>query len=232
MQVFEPDEAISNYDALLVKLEKRFSQGTTFVLAYTYSKLLDTDSGTESFLEPATTVQNAYNRKAEYAVSDQNVPQRLVFSFTYALPFGRGRTFGQNWSPVVNGILGGWQATGILTLQSGIPLSLSTTDTSQSGSGYLRPNNNGQDAAKSGAPESRLSQFFTTSDFSQPAPYTFGNVGRNLGNVYGPNAKNLDLTNTPWFSQPDIGLQDPAFGAITSQFNSPRQIQLSLHLSF
>jgi hypothetical protein len=255
VQVFEPDEAISNYDALLVKLEKRFSQGTTFVLAYTYSKLLDTDSGTESFLEPATTVQNAYNRKAEYAVSDQNVPQRLVFSFTYALPFGRGRTFGQNWSPVVNGILGGWQATGILTLQSGIPLSLSTTDTSQSGSGYLRPNNNGQDAAKSGAPESRLSQFFTTSDFSQPAPYTFGNVGRNLGNVYGPNAKNLDfsiykdlpvkerlhlqirgeafnLTNTPWFSQPDIGLQDPAFGAITSQFNSPRQIQLSLHLSF
>jgi hypothetical protein len=73
--------------------------------------------------------------------------------------------------------------------------------------------------------------------------------------VYGPNSKNLDfsvykdipvrerlhlqirgeafnLTNTPWFSQPDTGLQDPTFGVITSQFNSPRQIQLSLHLSF
>ena len=155
----------------------------------------------------------------------------------------------------VNGVLGGWQATGILTLQSGIPISLSTTDTSQSGSGYLRPNSNGQDAAFSGAPENRLTKFFNTSDFSQPAPYTFGNVGRNLGNVYGPNSKNLDfsiykdipvkerlhlqirgeafnLTNTPWFAQPDMGLQDPAFGAITSQFNSPRQIQLSLHLSF
>jgi hypothetical protein len=255
VQVFEPDEAYSNYDALLVKLEKRMSSGFTFVLAYTFSKLLDTNSGTESFLEPATTHQNAYNRRADYAVSDQNVPQRFVFSFTYALPFGRGRTFGGGWSPMVNGILGGWQATGILTFQKGIPLSLSTTDTSQSGSGYLRPNNNGQDAALSGAPETRLGKYFNTADFSQPAPYTFGNVGRNLGNVYGPGTENLDfsvykdiaireklhlqvraeafnLTNTPWFSQPDLGLQDPAFGAITTQFNSPRQIQISLHLSF
>ena len=255
VQVFEPDEAISNYNALLVKLEKRMSNGFTFMLAYTFSKLMDDGSGTESFLEPATSHQNAYNRRADYSVSDQNVPQRLVFSFTYALPFGRGRTFGQNWSSALNGVLGGWQATGILTLQKGIPLSLVTTDTSQSGSGYLRPNSNGQNASLSGSPESRLGKYFNTADFSQPAPYTFGNVGRNLGNVYGPGEKNLDfsvykdisfrerlhlqiraeafnLTNTPWFSNPDTNLQDPTFGAITTQFNSPRQIQISLHLSF
>jgi hypothetical protein len=231
------------------------SNGFTFMLAYTFSKLMDDGSGTESFLEPATSHQNAYNRRADYSVSDQNVPQRLVFSFTYALPFGRGRTFGQNWSSALNGVLGGWQATGILTLQKGIPLSLVTTDTSQSGSGYLRPNSNGQNASLSGSPESRLGKYFNTADFSQPAPYTFGNVGRNLGNVYGPGEKNLDfsvykdisfrerlhlqiraeafnLTNTPWFSNPDTNLQDPTFGAITTQFNSPRQIQISLHLSF
>jgi len=255
VQVFEPDEAIANYNALLVKVEKRMSNGFTFMLSYTFSKLLDDGSGIESFLEPATSHQNAYNRRADYSVSDQNVPQRFVFSFTYALPFGHGRTFGRNWSPALNTVLGGWQATGILTLQKGIPLSLLTTDTSQSGSGYLRPNSNGQNASKSGTPESRLGQYFTTSDFSQPAPYTFGNVGRNLGNVYGPGEKNLDfsvykdisvkerlhlqlrgeafnLTNTPWFSNPDTNLQDPAFGAITTQFNSPRQVQISLHLSF
>jgi hypothetical protein len=255
VQVFQPDEAFSNYDALLVKLEKRFSHGLTFMLSYTFSKLLDDGSGTESFLEPATGHQDGYNRRADYAVSDQDVPQRLVYSFTYALPFGRGRTFGSSWSPVINGFLGGWQATGVLTLQKGIPLSFITTDTSQSGSGYLRPNNIGQNAALSGSPESRLGKYFTTSDFSQPAPYTFGNVARNLGNLRGPGYKNLafaiykdvpikerlhlqirgeafNLTNTPEFANPDTNLQDPTFGAITSQFNSPRQIQVSLRLAF
>jgi hypothetical protein len=255
VQVFQPDEAISSYNALLVKLEKRFSQGLTFVFAYTASKLLDNGSGTESFLEPATGHQNGYDRSADYAVSDQDVPQRLVWSFTYALPFGKGRTFGSNWSPVLSHILGGWQATGVLTLQRGIPLSLTTTDTSQSGGGYLRPNTNGQYAGLSGSPESRLTKYFNTVDFSQPAPYTFGNVGRNLGNLRGPGLENLDLaiykdisirerlhltirgeafnlTNTPEFANPDTNLQDPTFGAITSQFNQPRQIQLGLRLAF
>jgi hypothetical protein len=155
----------------------------------------------------------------------------------------------------LNHILGGWQATGVLTLQRGIPLSLTTTDTSQSGSGYLRPNTNGQYAGLSGSPESRLTKYFNTVDFSQPAPYTFGNVGRNLGNLRGPGLENLDLaiykdisirerlhltirgeafnlTNTPEFANPDTNLQDPTFGAITSQFNQPRQIQLGLRLAF
>ena len=255
VQVFQPTEAISNYNALLLKLEKRYSNGLTFLVSYTFSKLLDSGSGLETFLEPATGHQNGYNRRADYAVSDQDVPQRLVWSFTYGLPFGKGRTLGNHWSPWLNGMLGGWQVTGILTLQRGIPLSLTTTDTSQSGSGYLRPNNNGQNPALSGSPESRLTQYFTTADFSQPAPFTFGNVGRNLGNVRGPGLQNLDfavykdvpvmerlhlqirgeafnLTNTPEFSNPDTNLQDPSFGAITSQFNSPRQVQVSLRLSF
>ena len=122
-------------------------------------------------------------------------------------------------------------------------------------SGYVRPNSNGHYAGLSGSPESRLTHYFTTSDFSQPAPFTFGNVGRNVGNLRGPGLENLDfavykdlgiterfhlqirgeafnLTNTPEFANPDTNLQDPTFGAITSQFNSPRQVQVSLRLSF
>ncbi len=253
--VFQPDEAFSNYNAMLVKFEKRFSHGLTFMLSYTFSKLLDDGSGVASFLEPATGHQNGYDRRADYAVSDQDVPQRFVYSFTYALPFGRGRTFGSNWSPVLEGMLGGWQATGVLTLQKGIPLSFTTTDTSQSGSGYLRPNTNGQDASLSGTPESRLTKYFNTSDFSQPLPFTFGNLGRNIGNLRGPGLKTMDfsiykdlaikerlhmqirgeafnITNTPEFANPDTNLQSPTFGAITSQLNSPRQIQVGLRLSF
>ena len=94
-----PDEASSSYNALLVKLEKRLSAGLTFLLAYTYSKLLDNGSGTQTFLEPATGHQTASNRRIDYAPSDQDVSQRFVYSFTYALPFGKGKSFGGNWSP-------------------------------------------------------------------------------------------------------------------------------------
>jgi hypothetical protein len=255
VQVQYPTEASSSYHALLLKAEKRYANGLNFLVSYTFSKLIDDGSGVASFLEPATGHQNGYNRRADRAVSDQDVPQRLVVSFTYALPFGRGRMLGSNWSPVLNSILGGWQATGILTLQSGIPLGITTTDTSQSGSGYLRPNNNGQSAALSGSDESRLSRYFNTSVFSQPAPFTFGNTGRNLPDVRGPGERNIDfavykdlaikeaahlqirgeafnLTNHPWFSNPDTNFQSQTFGAITSQFNQPRQIQISLRLAF
>jgi hypothetical protein len=155
----------------------------------------------------------------------------------------------------MNGILGGWQATGVLTLQNGIPLSFTTTDTTQSGGTYLRPNNNGQNPALSGAPETRLAKYFNTADFSQPAQFTFGNVARNLGSLRGPGRAVMDfavykdlpvkerlhlqvrgeafnLTNTPEFQNPDTNFQSPTFGAITSQFNTPRQVQVSLHLSF
>ncbi len=255
VSVSVPDEASSSYNALLVKLEKRLSAGLTFLVAYTYSKLLDNGSGTQTFLEPATGHQTASNRRIDYAPSDQDVSQRLVTSFTYALPFGRGRWVGGNWAPAMDKILGGWQATGVLTLQNGIPLSFTTTDTTQSGGNYLRPNNNGQNPALSGAPETRLSKYFNTADFSQPAPFTFGNVARNLGNLRGPSRAAMDLaiykdlpfkerlhlqirgeafnlTNTPEFQNPDTNFQSPTFGAITSQFNTPRQIQVSLHLSF
>jgi carboxypeptidase family protein len=255
VSVSVPDEASSSYNALLVKLERRLSAGLTFLVAYTFAKLLDNGSGTQTFLEPATGHQTASNRRIDYAPSDQDVSQRFVTSFTYALPFGKGRHFGGNWPGAVNGILGGWQTTGVLTLQNGIPLSFTTTDTTQSGGNYLRPNNNGQNPAFSGAPETRLTKYFNTADFSQPAPFTFGNVARNLGNLRGPGRASLDfsvykdvalrerlhlqirgeafnLTNTPEFNNPDTNFQSPTFGAITSQFNQPRQVQVSLHLSF
>jgi len=255
VSVSVPDEASSSYNALLVKLERRLSAGLTFLAAYTFAKLLDNGSGTQTFLEPATGHQTNSNRRIDYAPSDQDVSHRFVTSFTYALPFGKGRWLGAHWTTPVNAVLGGWQTTGVLTLQNGIPLSFTTTDTTQSGGNYLRPNNNGQNPALSGAPETRLTKFFTTADFSQPAPFTFGNVARNLGNLRGPSRAVMDLaiykdvpikerlhlqirgeafnlTNTPEFNNPDTNFQSPTFGAITSQFNQPRQVQVSMRLSF
>jgi hypothetical protein len=251
-----PTAASSIYHSAQLKVEKRFSRDLTFLFGYTFSKLIDDNSGTMSWLEPATGHQDGYNRRADRSVSDQDVSQRLLYSFSYGLPIGKGKWIGSTWSPWVNAALGGWQITGILTLQTGIPLALSTTDTSQSGNGgVLRPNNNGTSAKLSGSTESRLGAYFRTDVFSQPALYTFGNTARTLPDVRGPGLRNLDfaifkdvpikeryhvqvrgeafnLTNTPEFDNPATNLQSPTFGQILAQRNQPRQIQISLRFLF
>ena len=251
-----PTAASSIYHSGQFKVEKRFSHDFTFLLGYTYAKLIDDNSGTMSWLEPATGHQNAYNRRADRALSDQDIAQRTLFSFSYGLPFGKGRPFGSTMSPFLNAIVGGWQVTGIMTLQTGIPLAPSTSDTALSGNGgVLRPNNNGTSALLSGSVESRLNGYFRTDVFSQPALYTFGNAPRTLPDVRGPGSHNLDfaiykevqikeryhlrirgeafnLNNTPEFENPDMNLQSSTFGRILTQRNQPRQIQVSMRLSF
>jgi hypothetical protein len=144
---------------------------------------------------------------------------------------------------------------GIATLQTGQPITLSTQDTSGSGGTTLRPNNNGQSAKLSGSIESRLNRYFNTAVFSQPAPFTFGTTGRTLPDVRGPGVNNLDaslfkdfkplermtvqfraeafnLFNKPQFGFPNSNLSSGQFGVISSQANSPRQIQFGLKLLF
>jgi len=251
-----PTAASSIYHAFQFKANKRFSSGLTFLVSYTAGKLIDDASGLMSWLEPATGHQDIYNRRADRAVSDQDVAQRFVTSFSFALPFGRNKSYGSNWSPVLDYILGGWQTNGILTLQSGIPLSLTTTNTSFANNAVLRPNTTGQSARKEGGTiDERLNEWFKTNTFSQPALFTFGNVGRNLPDVRGPGLTNVDfsifknisfgegryvqirgeffnLTNTPEFDNPVTGFQSTSFGRILSQRNRPRQIQIGLRIVF
>lgn len=166
------------------------------------------------------------------------------------MPFGRGKRFGGNWNRAVDAVLGGWQLNGIITLTTGYPLRLTAAN---AGAGYVRPNNNGQSAAKSGPVVDRLEEYFDTSVFSQPEPFTFGNVGRYLPDVRDPASRNWDFflfkhftlteavrlqfraeffnfTNTPEFGNPNVAVNNNNFGRITSQANSPRQIQFGLKL--
>jgi hypothetical protein len=250
-----PGAAASVYHSAQLTVNKRFSKGFGFLASYTKGKLIDDNSGVQSWLEPSSQHQDFYNRRADRAVSDQDVAQRFVTSFNTSLPFGREGRFGQDWSPIIDGLLGGWQVNGILLFQSGIPLAISTTNTSYANNSALRPNNNGQSARIEGPSGERMDKFFITEVFSAPPLYTFGNVGRNLPDVRGPGLGNLDfsifknlkfdegrfvqfraeffnLTNTPEFNNPDTSLQSASFGKITSQRNRPRQIQFGLKLVF
>ena len=251
-----------------MRVDHRFRHGVSFLGAYTWSKLIDDVSSSGTGLNgPAVYTQDWFNRRADRSLSVFDVTHRLVLSGTYEMPFGRGKRFGRGMNRAVDSFLGGWQMNGIAVFASGLPLALTNAVNTSNALGQLngagaptngtqRPNNNGASAVKNGAVVDRLNQYFNTAVFSQPAPFTFGNVSRTLPDVRQPAAKNLDLsvfknfnltehgkvlefraeafnaTNTPIFGGPGTSFGAANFGVISSVGNAPRQIQLGLRLAF
>ncbi|MGH9664028.1 MAG: TonB-dependent receptor, partial [Bryobacteraceae bacterium] len=228
----------SIYHSFQMKVQKRFSSGLSLLMSFTGGKLID-DHAMISNVGRDVSMQNIYDRRSERGVSPQDVSKILVLSYVYEIPLGKGKRFGANWSRAANAVLGGWQMNGICTFQTGQPLTITTQNTSNSGSTTLRPSNNGQSAAASGAIESRLGEYFDTSVFSQPAPFTFGTTGRTLPDVRGPGVDNLDfslfktfkptermavqfraeafnLLNKPQFGFPNQNLSSGQFGVVSS----------------
>jgi len=238
----------SIYHALAIKVEKRFSQGFSILLAYTGSKLIDDGANTSQIRPGAafvTVPQNWNNLRAERSKSAQDVPQRMVLSALWALPFG------QTGHVLTRGILGGWQLNAIQTMESGTPISLAATVTG----GGNRPNVVPDVESKLDNPS--IDQWFNQGAFSNPAAYTFGNVSRTLPDIHSDSLYNLDLslfknfrirerrslqlraeafnlTNTPTFDTPGRTLNSATFGVVTATaFNpKPREVQLALRFLF
>ena len=248
--------ASSSYNALIVRLEKRVTKNLGMLLSFTKGKMMDdcSSNNTGNFNGNGT-VQNAYNRRGEWSLSTADIAERFVGSFVYNLPVGHGKQFGAHWNRLTDAFLGGWQLNGIVSAQTGNPLALSASNVANIFNPGERPNNNGKSAKLSGSVAGRLSQYFTTADFSQPATYTLGNVSRTLPDVRTPGLANLDVSlfkhfaiterlnlefraesfnvfNTPQFGGPNTSVTSSSFGVITSQANAPRQIQLALKLLF
>jgi hypothetical protein len=191
--------------------------------------------------------------RCEHSNAAYYVPHRLTLSAVGELPFGKGKMFGSNRNRTVDTILGGWQANGILTLASGVPLVFATAaNTSYTFGGGQHPNVVGEPVLSSGK---SVYQWFNTAAFAQPANFTSGNLSRTYTGVRADKAKNLDfslfknfslterfklqfraeafnLTNTPVFSGPGTTINGVNFGVITGQSNVPRNIQLALKLLF
>jgi hypothetical protein len=159
--------ASSNYHALQVSFTKRLSRGMQLDGNYTWAKNI----------EEGLNHQDSYNIRNSRALSDIDIAHRFVVSYLYELPFGKGRRFGSSASSVVDALIGGWQFNGITTFQSGTPLSISANNTAGLFNPLTRPNTNGNDPRLSGKVDQRLNRYFDTSVYSQPAPFTFGNVG-------------------------------------------------------
>ena len=245
---FWAGDANASYNGLLLQVRKRYSHGLTVLSAYTYSKTIDGGSystGNGGFGNGQNTVENPFNRNPEKARSAFDVPHRWVTSFIWDLP-----------SPAHNRLLAeavnGWQFATIASLQSGYPVNIDiANDQANIGCCSQRPNVSGNPNLPSG--QQTIAAWFNTSAFSEPAPFTFGNAGRNL--IRSDGTVNFDMSvmkvfhitehhtlqfrseffnafNSVVFSAPGSTLGATSFGVVTGQANTPRQIQFGLKYAF
>ena len=246
------DWASSKYDALQVKLEKRFEKGFTVTASYTYSKMMDYATGVFNGETVGTATsdtnsgtQDWNNLRAEYSPSSLDQTNRFILNSIYELPFLRSQ------KGVIGHILGGWEIGGIGSFYSGGPLGItSSTSNTDAQDGGQRPNWNGVNPQISNPTPAH---WFNTSVFSNPPTYQFGNTPRTFNSVRSAGARQVDLTlmkqlkmterlrlqfradafnfaNTPRFAPPNLSFGNQQFGVVSAMQNMPRVIQFSLKL--
>jgi len=205
--------AISTYHSLQVSLKKRFARGVSYDVNYTWSKLLDDqDSSGWGRIAGATVYQDAFNPQANYGPSNFDVRQMFKGDLVYQLPVGKGKAL-LNQGGVLDALLGGWQASAIFVLQTGLPFTpvwggANLSGSAPNGNLYL----NGFSAAESWYPNvvgnwkvsnPNIQEWFNPAAFAQPAAYTFGNMGRNP--LYGPGERTMDFSMGKSFRIPKLG---------------------------
>ena len=235
----------TSYHALQAKLEQRLSRGLAFLASYTRSKLID-DAGSVFDASIVTgpvanfPVADSFDRSLERDVSTGDLPNVFTASFTYDLPFGKGR-----WR-------GGWALAGLAQLQSGLPFPITqvTNFNAFAGFGTQRPNLLRDPALPAG--ERTTGRWFDTAAFVVAPQFTLGTASRNP--VRGPGYRTFDLallkriglresanlelraevfnlTNTPPLATPNGVLGNAAFGTIASA-GDPRVLQFGLKVNF
>lgn len=255
-----PPWANSIYNALQVRLEKRFSHGLQALVTYTWSKSIDdastTDGSTTWLGGVANGPEDPNNRSLERGLSTFDIPQVLQFSYTYELPVGRGKAFLSNMPTVLNAIIGGWQTNGIWRFTDGRPLILTLAGGNPLPTyGAQRPDLTGPLTCNNGP--DRLTSYFSNPDVAVvPAPFTIGNAPRTDGTCRQPGQANATLSlfkefsldklregaklqfrleafnalNHTQFNGPNTQVNGGNFGVITSTANSPREVQLALKM--
>jgi Carboxypeptidase regulatory-like domain len=142
------DTGYANYHALLVSLQKRYSNSLNSILSYTWSKSLDNSSGwfeAENGTGGGSVVQNYFDPRNAYGISSYDLRHYLSWSVIYSLPFGKGQRWLQRG--FASYALGGWKANYLFQIRSGQPFNLNVggdpaniSGNNGTVSGYSRPN--------------------------------------------------------------------------------------------
>lgn len=254
--IYRHNSGGTNYNGLEAKVQQRTSHGLTLLFSYTYSKLMDDASSVFSSTvlsspnSSSLVAADTYRPYLERDASSGDMTNVTALSAVYSLPAGRGHSFAS--SGIANALLGGWDVNGILSLQSGMPVTVTQATNNNSFAGFAlqRPFVKGRTSLPSS--ERTTKEFFNTDAFSTAPQFALGNASRNP--VRGPAYRSLDLavvkhfslaekaqiefraelfdvTNTPGFSQPNGSFGSPSFGSITSTVTDPRVAQFALRIS-
>jgi hypothetical protein len=212
---------VGNYNALQVVLRRRMSKGLQFQVAYTYSKTLTDDTGNGTFPGTGGVSGDASNPMQGYGPASFETPQRIVANFVWQIPGKLNGLPGQ--------ILSGWNVSGVVTLQSGSPLTF--TDTAYpniyggSARAQLCPGATSSTTATPGPTTSRLTDYFNVNSVNCAPPvigngYAFGDSG--MGVVLGPGEHAADLSVGRIFKMPRIEGSALQFRAeFYNAFNNP-----------
>ena len=186
----------SNYNSLQVSLEKRYTHGLMFQASYTYAHALDEASSASLGSLAAGDFRDQRFPFTEYGNSDFDVRHRFTISYSYDLPFGKGKALAGNAGGVLNQIIGNWQVAGITSAGTGNYFTVndpfvnsSNSDCGGTVGNCSRPNIVGDPNGHPCQPGT----FFNTCAFaSNLVPGTFGNERRNQ--VRGPGFQTWDVT--------------------------------------
>ena len=243
------------YHSMQMKLQKRFSTGLSFLVAYTLSKTItDTDQGGYSAFTSAG--RDNAQRQLEKSLAPGDRPHNLVASFVYELP-------GRNLTGAAGAVAKGWSVSGIARYLSATPIGVSGGPALPIFGGGNRPNRVAGVDARSGVDAGNFDPardiFLNLAAFAQPAPFTIGNAGRFEPNLRGFATLNENFSiikrtylnsireglnveirgeffnafNRVVFSNPSADFNSPAnFGRVGGQANQPRIIQLALRVNF
>jgi hypothetical protein len=194
---FQEPTAANRYHSFQLKVQKRFSQGLSFLVSYTASKNITNAESNSGFSYTSPRPPDTEKRQLEWAVATNDIPQNLVASFVYELPFGPSKRF-VNKSGAVGKVVGGWQIAGIARYFSGRPLGIRGGASLPLFGGANRPNRVPGVDIRTGVSRSDFDPatdlWLNINAFEKPAPYTIGNLGPRLSNVRGFPTYNEDFT--------------------------------------
>jgi hypothetical protein len=239
------------------RLEQRLSHGLSFTLSYTHSKLIDDASSvfsTTVLSSPNSSsliAADTYHPELERDSSTGDMPNVFAGSWHYEIP--ALNCVGRRNSAVEKTLLSGWSLSGIVLLQSGMPVTVTQATNNNSFAGFVlqRPNIVGK--VNLPASSRKPAQFFDTSAFTTAPQFTLGNASRNpvrgpayrdtdiaLAKIISPaehlqlelRAEVFNITNTPAFAQPNGSFGSASFGTITSTATDPRVIQLGARIRY
>ncbi len=245
----------SEYNSAWILTKRAFSSNLSFLASYTYSRSY-TDAPT--FRSPANeseVPQNSYDPGADWGPSGCDIQHRFVSSLIYKLPYSAkgGSSSGER---IRRGIFGDWQLSFIYQAQSGFPFTISVFGDTANAGALLNVNPIRANVVPGVSPDlshPTADMWFNTAAFTTPAPFTFGNAGRN--SVWGPGLSKADLAldrelpltgalrfhfrleafnlfNTVNYGTPNRFVNTPQFGTVTEAATPARQIQFVFRATF